>query len=363
MGKLFYLYIFSVLIGEVVSFKLEVPNINSSLLDHTHKSVKTELTPHIRHREPKKPKDINNGFQFYSNMKYCQRKATCEKLNNTICMGAKLPYHSTSLDLTDFKTQDKVQELLQVYQYLRYIPKCWAVIQPFLCALYMPKCDNGLVDLPSREMCKITLEPCKILYQRLVLPDFLSCNDSRLFPTTCKNDIHDVKFNTTGFCMDPLVITDKPEWWYPNIEGCGLKCKDSFYTINEHYQIHKLIVYGILLCTFLHIFTITTFIIDWKTAKKYPALAIFYVNICFLISCGGWLVQYFGAETREDVVCNKDGTLRKSEPSASENLSCVIVFVMVYYFMIAGMVWFVIFSYAWYMSSLQALGKIDILIM
>lgn len=30
-----------------------------------------------------------------------------------------------------------------------YIPRCWAVIQPFLCSLYMPKCENGLVDLPS----------------------------------------------------------------------------------------------------------------------------------------------------------------------------------------------------------------------
>lgn len=344
-------------IGLPLNSTASEPNILFS--DQPHNPFKTEVSPHIRHRQNKKPKDINSGFPFYSNFKYCQRTATCLPLYNRTCMGAKLPYHSSSLDLTDIKSLDKVQELLHLYKYfLRYIPKCWAVIQPFLCALYMPKCDNDQVDLPSREMCRITLEPCKIFYQRSVLPDFLNCNDTRLFPTTCKNDIHDVKFNTTGLCMDPLIVTDKPEWWYPDIEGCGLKCKDSFYTDNEHYQIHKLIIYGILLCTFLHVFTITTFIIDWKTAKKYPALAIFYVNICFSVSCGGWLVQYFGAETREDVVCNKDGTLRKSEPSASENLSCVIVFVMVYYFMIAGMVWFVIFSYAWYMSSLQALGKI-----
>lgn len=97
--------------------------------------------------------------------------------------------------------------------------------------------------------------------------------------------------------------------------------------------------------------------IDWSAANKYPALAIFYINICFFVSYSGWLIQFLGYDTREDIVCKKDGTLRKSEPSASENLSCVIVFVMVYYFFIAGLVWFVIFTYAWHMSSLQALGE------
>lgn len=83
------------------------------------------------------------------------------------------------------------------------------------------------------------------------------------------------------------------------------------------------------------------------------------MNICFLISYIGWSIQFLNSETRDDIVCKKDRTLRKSEPSATENLSCVVVFVLVYYFLIAGMVWFVLFSYTWHMSSLQALGKIQ----
>lgn len=42
--------------------------------------------------------------------------------------------------------------------------------------------------------------------------------------------------------------------------------------------------------------------------------------------------------------------------SAGENLSCVIVFVLVYYFIMAALVWFVILSYTWHISF-QALGK------
>ncbi|XP_044253249.1 protein smoothened isoform X2 [Tribolium madens] len=291
--------------------------------------------------------------------KYCQKPAKCQLLNYTTCMGMKLPYFSTTLELTDLTTQEKVQEKLHHYKYLRFIPKCWAVIQPFLCALYMPKCENGKVDLPSREMCQLTLKPCKMFYNSSIFPKFLNCDDGRIFSSNCKNDVQELRFNTTGFCMEPLVKTDNQNWFYPDVEECGLRCKDSLYTENEHYQIHKLIGYCVLVCGFFNFFTIVTFIIDWTTANKYPALTIFYMNICFFISYGGWFIQFLSSDTREDIVCKKDGTLRKSEPSATENLSCVIVFVLVYYFLIAGMVWFVLFSYTWHMSCVQALGKIQ----
>ncbi|CAH0564156.1 unnamed protein product [Brassicogethes aeneus] len=322
-----------------------------------NKILPSDRSPFVKHRATKKEHIYFDKFN--PTLKYCRRPAVCQSLNYTSCMGAKLPYHSTTLNLTDLSSQEKVQEKLQFYQYIRFIPKCWAVIQPFLCALYMPKCEKNMVDLPSREMCKVTLEPCKILYNTSVFPEFLNCEDEGLFPRECKNDIHDLKFNTTGYCMEPLTKTDHPDWYYPDVEGCGLKCKDSLYTENEHYQIHKLIAYCVLICIILNLFTSTTFIIGWKTANKYPALAIFYVNACFCISYFGWLIQFLGNDTREDIVCKKDGTLRKSEPSASENLSCVIIFFMIYYFFVAGLVWFVIFSYAWHMSSLQALGKIQ----
>lgn len=49
-----------------------------------------------------------------------------------------------------------------------------------------------------------------------------------------------------------------------------------------------------------------------------------YLYVC----CYRWLVQ-FGVGSRDDIVCSKDGTRRKGEPSAEENLTCVAVFVLV----------------------------------
>lgn len=152
------------------------------------------------------------------------------------------------------------------------------------------------------------------------------------------------------------------ETLFLGVDGCSIQCKDVLYTKVEHQQIHKLMIYCLLFCMISNAFAIFTFIIDWRTGNKYPAMAIFYINVCFFISYCGWVVQFLSSDTREDIVCKKDGTLRKHEPSANENLSCVSVFVMIYYFLIAGLVWFVIFTYAWYMSSLQALGAFNIYI-
>lgn len=62
----------------------------------------------------------------------CVRKGNCEKLNYSTCLGAKLPYKYTSLDLTISRDQYDVRERLSKYEVLRHIPKCWAVIQVYI---------------------------------------------------------------------------------------------------------------------------------------------------------------------------------------------------------------------------------------
>ncbi|KAH9633252.1 hypothetical protein HF086_006854 [Spodoptera exigua] len=293
-------------------------------------------------------------------LKSCVREARCETLNKTSCLGTKLPYDKTSVHLTFFENQYQIQTQLELYRELINVPNCWAVIQPLLCATFMPKCERilgrDMVFLPSYEMCKITMEPCSILYNTSYFPSFLKCNET-LFPPNCENTMRELKFNTSGKCLPPLIHTDKPLHFYEGISGCGLPCRDPLYTEDEHQQIHRLVAWGAGICLALNLLTVATFLIDWRSANKYPALVIFYINVCFAVASMGWLIQ-FGVGSRDDIVCSKDGTRRQGEPSAEENLSCVVVFVLVYYFMMAACVWFVIFTYAWHMSF-RALGKIQ----
>lgn len=293
---------------------------------------------------------------------YCVREAEspCEKIEIKQCFGQTIPYESTNQDLTMFFSQDVALEKITSYQALKHVPKCWAVIQPFLCAVLFPKCEKinekDMVYLPSLEMCKITMEPCRILYNTSYFPEFLKCNES-IFPSKCNNDIREMKFNLTGQCLHPLVPTIDPSNSYKDIEGCGLQCKDPLYSDDEHRQIRKLIGWCASVSLVVHLFAIFTFTIDWHNGNKYPALIIFYVNLCYMISCIGWLAQFIPGG-RQDITCRFDNTLKQGEPSGGENLSCIMVFILVYYFCMAAMCWFVIFTYAWHMSF-KAIGKIQ----
>lgn len=150
----------------------------------------------------------------------CVRRAQCEPLNKTTCLGVKLPYNKTSVRLTFYDSQYKIQNQLELYRELINVPKCWAVIQPLLCATFMPNCerilDQDMVYLPSYEMCKITMEPCAILYNTSYFPSFLKCN-ATLFPPKCENAAREMKFNTTGKCLPPLIHTDKKQHFYEGI--------------------------------------------------------------------------------------------------------------------------------------------------
>lgn len=165
-----------------------------------------------------KPEKVSQWFpEREIKLDSCVRRARCEAITKNFCLGAKLSYDHTSVHLTFHNTQQKVQTELEIYRELINIPKCWAVLQPLLCATFMPKCENilghDMVYLPSYEMCKITMEPCAILYNTSYFPSFLKCNET-LFPQKCENAAREMKFNTSGQCLPPLIPTDKTLHFY-----------------------------------------------------------------------------------------------------------------------------------------------------
>uniref|UniRef100_A0A4W5RPC2 Protein smoothened n=1 Tax=Hucho hucho TaxID=62062 RepID=A0A4W5RPC2_9TELE len=286
---------------------------------------------------------------------FCKKTTTCEVLKYNTCLGSPLPYTHTSLVLAeDSSTQDEAFEKLAMWSGLRNAPRCWAVIQPLLCAVYMPKCDNGQVELPSQHLCQATRRPCSIVDQERGWPNFLKCEETDKYPMGCTNEVQKLKFNTSGHCEAPLVKTDVQASWYKDVEGCGIQCNNPLFTDEEHSDMHAYIaVFGTvtLLCTF---FTLATFLADWKNSNRYPAVILFYINTCFFMGSIGWLAQFMDG-ARKEIVCKSDNTMRLGEPSSTETLSCVIIFSLVYYSLMSGVIWFVMLTYAWH-TSFKALG-------
>uniref|UniRef100_A0AAQ4PZ05 Protein smoothened n=1 Tax=Gasterosteus aculeatus aculeatus TaxID=481459 RepID=A0AAQ4PZ05_GASAC len=290
-----------------------------------------------------------NGTAFVD---HCKKHSTCEALKYNTCLGSPLPYTHTSLALAeDSGTQEEAFEKLTMWSGLRNAPRCWSVIQPLLCAIYMPKCENGRVELPSQSLCLATRGPCSIVDQERGWPGFLKCDK---FPQGCSNEVQKLKFNMSGQCEAPLVKTDIQSSWYKDVEGCGIQCDNPLFTEEEHNDMHAYIAYFgtiTLLCTF---FTLATFLADWKNSNRYPAVILFYINACFFVGSIGWLAQFLDG-ARDEIVCKSDNTMRLGEPSSSETLSCVTIFIIVYYSLMSGVIWFVMLTYAWH-TSFKALG-------
>ncbi|XP_050523956.1 protein smoothened isoform X2 [Daktulosphaira vitifoliae] len=223
----------------------------------------------------------------------------------------------------------------------------------------MPDCENNNIHLPPQEMCKLIESHCQILKIENSWPSEFNCDNETLYPPRlCKNDIRELKFNSTaGRCELPLVQTYRHEvYHYPNFEGCDLQCYDPLFSMDEHRQIHNLIAWTATIAGLCNIFAILTFMIEWQSLNRYPNIVILYINVCFLFICFGWLSQFWSG-ARDDIVCRKNGARKTSEPS-DEDLSCVINFIFSYYFLIAAFIWFVIFTYSLH-TTFQSFGKIQ----
>lgn len=111
----------------------------------------------------------------------CNYPAPCTAIDpqQDTCLGVTLDYSHTSLSLAnDSSTLEEVQANLAEWAGLQGAPRCWDVIQPLLCAVYMPRCNDSRILMYPRELCLKTREPCKIVPEMNggKWPEFLDCD-------------------------------------------------------------------------------------------------------------------------------------------------------------------------------------------
>lgn len=111
----------------------------------------------------------------------CSQPASCITVEDgeNSCLGLQLDYTTISLDLAnDSSSFEDIKNNLNAWSGLKGAPKCWEVLQPLLCAVYMPRCRNfSMIDLYTREGCLKTREPCKIVEEyNNGWPWFLDCD-------------------------------------------------------------------------------------------------------------------------------------------------------------------------------------------
>ncbi|OQR71892.1 smoothened-like [Tropilaelaps mercedesae] len=287
----------------------------------------------------------------------CGREAKCEEHDNLTCFGSPLPYTSTTIELVDDAgNQRDVEERLSHWEVnLRQLPRCWPVIQPLLCSLYRPPCKNNSVHLISAKLCEAARRACSIIMptDSVEWPHFLRCEQD-IFSRACKSEMRKsetpkIRFNLTGYCPSPLVATSDRESWFSEIDGCGISCRENpLISVEEQAEKSWYDAWFVFFSASCCILTVVMHVADWRSSLKYPSRMRIYFAVCILIVCAGYAAQFIVG--RDPILCKKDGTIRRGEPSAKENLVCVANFVACYYFQNAAYAWFTLICYAMYVS-------------
>ncbi|KAI1289459.1 Protein smoothened [Halotydeus destructor] len=281
----------------------------------------------------------------------CSKEAQCIPLQSNSCFDVNLPYKFTSIT-SKFTNEQQVRSYLSKFEVIRKIPRCWTVLQPLLCTLFLPRCDNNLTVQPTYEMCKIIHQdqgPCRLIESHFgnnIWPEYLKCDNQSMFPKNCANQYKDLKFSSAAKCPTPLVPTDESKIWFPGIDGCAFGCSNPHYSHDEYDKINLLIYHGALASLLASAFTVASFLVDWKSSNRYPAVIIFYLSLCLFFATFAWFFQFLFF-TKEDLVCRHDKTSKNGDLDSQNNTPCLFNFVILYYFSIAALVWFVSLTYSW----------------
>lgn len=105
---------------------------------------------------------------------------TCIPVNETMCLTTKLSFNTTSLMYTNNTISlEEIKAHLDAWSHLKQVPECWNIIQPFLCSVYLPKCDSKKqrAEKPNRELCERVKGPCEVVTRyNGSWPWFLDCS-------------------------------------------------------------------------------------------------------------------------------------------------------------------------------------------
>ncbi|KAM8846529.1 frizzled-3a isoform 1-T1 [Synchiropus picturatus] len=294
---------------------------------------------------------------------------TCEPITLRMCQD--LPYNSTfmpnALNHYDQQTAALAMEPFHPMVNLQCSPD----LRMFLCALYAPVCtEYGRMTLPCRRLCLQAKSDCYKLmdmfgvswpeemdcnrfpdcdepYPRRV--DLLSVSDATESPAAVQRDY--------GFwCPRELKIEPELGYSFMGVRDCSPPCPNMYFTREELSFARYFIGVVSIVCLSATLFTFLTFLID-VSRFRYPERPIIFYAVCYMMVS---LVFFLGFLLEDRVSCNAaaPGRFRASTVTqGSHNKACTLLFMVLYFFTMAGSVWWVILTITWFLAAVPKWGS------
>nr|XP_057945299.1 frizzled-3-like isoform X2 [Doryrhamphus excisus] len=295
---------------------------------------------------------------------------SCEPIRLRMCQD--LPYNTTFMPnvLNHYDQQTAALAMEPFHPIVNLV--CSPDLRMFLCALYAPVCVvYGQVSMPCRALCQRAKDDCQKLMEifGLTWPDDMDC--SRFpdcdEPYPRREDLEkdsepgDESSMTVqrdyGFWC-PRELKMDPDLGYSFIgrKDCSPPCPSMFFNQQEVTFIRYVIGAMSVVCLSATLFTFLTFLID-VTRFRYPERPIIFYAVCYVMVS---LVFFLGFLLGDSVACNavnhaqfKASTITQG----SHNKACTLFFMVLYFFTMAGSMWWVILTITWFLAAVPKWGS------
>ncbi|XP_055043221.2 frizzled-3a isoform X1 [Misgurnus anguillicaudatus] len=295
---------------------------------------------------------------------------TCEPITLRMCQG--LTYNTTFMpNLLNHYDQQTAALAMEPFHPMVNL-ECSTEIRPFLCALYAPVCtEYGRVTLPCRRLCQLAKSDCYKLMDMfgVTWPDemecsrFPECDDSYpraidLLPSSdgTEESPSSVQRDYGFWCPRELKIDPELGYSFMGVRDCSPPCPNMYFRKDELIFARYFIGVVSIVCLSATLFTFLTFLID-VGRFRYPERPIIFYAVCYMMVS---LVFFLGFLLEDRVSCNASSTGRfraSTITQGSHNKACTLLFMTLYFFTMAGSVWWVILTITWFLAAVPKWGS------
>ncbi|XP_058605910.1 frizzled-3b isoform X2 [Onychostoma macrolepis] len=295
---------------------------------------------------------------------------TCESIGLRMCQD--LPYNTTFMpNLLNHYDQQTAALAMEPFHPMVNL-QCSPDLRPFLCALYAPVCmEYGRVSLPCRSLCTHAKRDCQKLMdmfgvswpEEMECSRFPDCDESypRAVDLLVNEDPTDqssmsVQRDYGFWCPRELKVEPELGYTFLGVRDCSPPCPNMYFRREELTFARYFIGVVSIVCLSATLFTFLTFLID-VTRFRYPERPIIFYAVCYMMVS---LVFFLGFLLEDRVACNAaNPSLYKTSTvtQGSHNKACTLLFMVLYFFTMAGSVWWVILTITWFLAAVPKWGS------
>ncbi|KAM6980284.1 frizzled-3-like [Aplochiton taeniatus] len=249
---------------------------------------------------------------------------------------------------------------------------CSEELRMFLCSLYAPVCaEYGRVSLPCRALCQRAQRDCLHLMDMFGVPwpDEMDCTrfpdcdepypreeDLLTRPQPTDQSSTSVQRNYGFWCPRPLKMDPDLGYSFLGRSDCSPPCPSMYFSRAQLTFARYFIGVVSIVCLSATLFTFLTFLID-VTRFRYPERPIIFYAVCYVMVS---LVFFLGFLLDDRVACNADSSAQfraSTVTQGSHNKVCTLLFMVLYFFTMAGSVWWVILTITWFLAAVPKWGS------